>query len=120
MNKRTLVLGASTKPDRYSNRAIQLLRSFHHDVIAVGSDTGRVGDVEIQQTFPMNEAINTLTLYINPTIQKTYYDKILKLKPQRIIFNPGTENNELKQLAEQNGIETEEACTLVLLNTGQY
>jgi predicted CoA-binding protein len=120
MNKKTLVLGASTKPDRYSNRAIKLLRSFHHDVVAVGNDAGTVADVEIQQSFPESGAINTLSLYVNPGIQKTYYQSILKLKPERIIFNPGTENVELKKLAEQNGIETEEACTLVLLNTGQY
>ena len=120
MSKRTLVLGASTNTERYSNKAIQLLRSFKHDVIAVGNSAGTVADVHIQTAFPENEPINTLTLYINPSIQKNYYSSILKLHPSRIIFNPGTENPELKKLAEENGIATEDACTLVLLNTGQY
>lgn len=120
MNKKTLVLGASTNEERYSNRAVKLLRSHQHDVVAVGNSKGQISDVQIQSEFPAEGHFNTLTLYVNPTIQKGYYDKILKLKPERIIFNPGTENQELKDLAEKNNIATEEACTLVLLNTGQY
>ena len=117
---KTLVLGASTDPSRYANKAIQLLRAHHHEVIAVGKDEGHVADVNIIHEFPVNEKVDTLTLYLNPERQKLYYNKILNLKPRRIIFNPGTENNELSQLAAQNGIATEDACTLVLLNTGQY
>lgn len=117
---KTLVLGASAHPYRYSYKAIQLLRANGHEVIAVGLNAGEVADVKITPTFPLNEKFDTLTMYINPLHQKEYYDAILKTKPRRIIFNPGTENEELKQLAERNGIKTEEACTLVLLNTGQY
>jgi hypothetical protein len=120
MKKTTLVLGASTHIDRYSNRAIKLLRRHEHPVVAVGRDTGSVADVTIESDFPQPGTVDTLTLYVNPSIQKNYYDKILDLKPNRIIFNPGTENRELEELAKENGIATEEACTLVLLNTGQY
>jgi predicted CoA-binding protein len=120
MNKKTIVLGASEKPDRYSNKAVRLLRSFQHDVLAVGAAVGQVEDVRIETKFPIGERVHTLTMYLNPTLQKQYYDSILSLKPLRIIFNPGTENEELKRLAENAGIKTENACTLVLLNTGQY
>jgi len=116
----TLVLGASTNPGRYSNRAIRLLRAHNHPVIAVGLDEGQIADVTITQQFPANTAIDTVTMYLNPERQHQYYDSILKLAPRRIIFNPGTENAELEKLAEQKSILTEEACTLVLLNTGQY
>ena len=117
---KTLVLGASINPSRYSNRAIRLLRVHNHEVLAVGRDEGKVIDVVLQKSFPENEKIDTVTLYLNPLHQKDYYQKIIDLKPRRIIFNPGAENEELKNLAEQNGIETEDACTLVLLNTNQY
>lgn len=120
MNKLTLVLGASTKEDRYSNKAIKLLRKHLHDVIAVGRDIGKVADIDIQSNFPENVKVDTLTMYINPEIQKLYYKDILRIKPKRIIFNPGSENIELKSLAKKNGIATEDACTLVLLNTGQF
>ncbi|MDB5282860.1 MAG: CoA-binding protein [Bacteroidota bacterium] len=116
---KTLVLGASTNPSRYSNRAINLLRAHKHEVVAVGLDEGKVGDVKILHDFP-NEEIDTVTMYLNPERQHGYYDKIINAKPRRIIFNPGAENPELEKLAAQNNILTEEACTLVLLNTGQY
>lgn len=116
----TLVLGASIHTDRYSNRAIKLLRAHNHKVIGVGRESGKVIDVEIQTDFPVNESVDTVTLYLNPYHQKEYYQKIVDLKPRRIIFNPGAENPELKILAEKSGIQTEEACTLVLLNTAQY
>ncbi|MBP6731987.1 MAG: CoA-binding protein, partial [Chitinophagales bacterium] len=74
----------------------------------------------VKPAFPENEQIDTVTMYLNPLHQQQYYDKIIAAKPRRIIFNPGAENDELAQLAEKNGIKTEEACTLVLLNTGQY
>ncbi len=117
---KTLVLGASTHSYRYSFKAVNLLRAHKHEVLAVGRDLGTVGDVEIKSAFPENEEIDTVTMYLNPVHQKQYYDKIIAAKPRRIIFNPGAENDELAQLAEKNGIKTEEACTLVLLNTGQY
>ena len=117
---KTLVLGASTNTSRYSNKAIKLLRAYNHEVVAVGLDEGFAGDVDIIHDFPAGEKIDTITLYLNPRRQESYYQKILDLKPRRIIFNPGAENRELEKLAEENGIKTEEACTLVLLNTGQY
>ena len=116
----TLVLGASLNPERYSNRAIKLLRRYRHEVIAVGLDEGKVDGVEIVHDLPKDEKIDTVTVYLNPERQKAYYERILKAKPRRIIFNPGAENAELESLAEQNGIMTEEACTLVMLNAGQY
>ena len=116
---KTLVLGASLNPSRYSNRAIKLLRAYKHEVVAVGLDEGKVDDVQINHGFP-NEPIDTVTMYLNPIHQKEYYDQIINAKPRRIIFNPGAENAELEQLAAKNNILTEEACTLVLLNTGQY
>ena len=117
---KTLVLGGSTNANRYSFKAINLLRAYKHEVLAVGRDLGQVGDVEVKPAFPENEQIDTVTMYLNPLHQQQYYDKIIAAKPRRIIFNPGAENAELAQLAEKNGIKTEEACTLVLLNTGQY
>jgi predicted CoA-binding protein len=117
---KTLVLGGSTHPYRYSFQAINLLRRYKHEVLAVGRDLGMVGDVEVKPSFPTNEKIDTITMYLNPTHQKQYYEPIIAAKPRRIIFNPGAENDELAALAQKNGIKTEEACTLVLLNTGQY
>jgi predicted CoA-binding protein len=116
---KTLVLGATTNYARYSNKAVRLLRQHGHEVVAVGTDNGKIEDVNIQHEFP-HQPVDTLTMYLNPVKQQMYYDKILALKPRRIIFNPGAENDELEKLAEKNGIITEEACTLVLLNTGQY
>ena len=96
-----------------------MLRAHGHEVLAAGTDEGAIGDVTIAHQFP-TEPVDTVTMYLNPLKQQIYYDKILALKPRRIIFNPGAENDELKELAEKNGIMTEEACTLVLLSTGQY
>ncbi len=118
--KKTLVIGASLNPSRYSHRAIENLRKHGHEVIAVGRDSGRVADVDLQKDLPRDLGIDTVTLYLNPERQKEYYDAILKLQPQRIIFNPGTENPEFEAMAEAKGIATEEACTLVLLSTHQY
>jgi predicted CoA-binding protein len=118
--KRTLVLGASVNPQRYSYLAVKKLIANQHPVIALGNRKGMIGDIEIEtEKLPFTD-IDTVTLYLNPTRQKEYYDYILSLHPRRIIFNPGTENGELEGLAEQQGIDTKEACTLVLLSTGQY
>lgn len=119
-NKKTLVIGASENPSRYSNRAIHMLRSTGNDVVAIGSRPGTVLDVEYGSAMTHFEDIDTVTLYLNPDNQKPYYDYILGLKPKRIVFNPGTENAELEQLAVENGILPQEACTLVMLSTGQY
>ena len=117
---KTLVLGASPNPERYSFKAVSLLRFYGHEVVAVGNREGEVAGVHIQKSIPAIEDLHTVTLYLNPTLQKQYYDSILALAPKRIIFNPGTENPELESLANDKNIETEEACTLVLLRTGGY
>jgi predicted CoA-binding protein len=117
---KTLVIGASTNPDRYSFKAIALLREYKHEVLALGKELGKVVDISFIQDFPKGEKIDTITLYINPKIQPDYYQEIIEAQPRRIIFNPGTENPELVRLANANNILTEDACTLVLLNTNQY
>jgi len=119
-NKKTLVLGASENPSRYSYLAINSLRKHEHPVAAIGRKKGRVLDVDITTEKTPLETVDTITLYLNPAHQKEYYDYILSLHPKRIIFNPGAENDELYNLAQKNGIQPLEACTLVLLSTGQY
>lgn len=118
--KKTLVLGASTNPSRYSYLAIKRLSDHNHPIVAVGLKEGKVGNVEIVTGRPEEEEIDTVTLYLNPNNQKTYYDYILSLHPKRIIFNPGTENEELQEMARKNGIKPVEACTLVLLSINEY
>lgn len=117
---KTLVIGASSKPDRFSNMAIRALRENNHEVIGLAKREGMVSDVHIQTEFPKDDNIHTVTLYIGAKHQAEYYKSILELKPERVIFNPGTENFELAEMLEINGIETIEGCTLVMLGTGRY
>ena len=119
-NKNTLILGASDNPSRYSYLAINALQSKGHHITAIGKRKGKVGIIEIETEKKEIEDLDTVTLYLNPDNQKQYYDYILSLHPKRIIFNPGAENQELMSLADKEGIQTQEACTLVLLSTGQY
>jgi predicted CoA-binding protein len=118
--KKTVVLGASANPARYSNLAIQRLRQLGHPVVAVGRRAGMVGDVPVTTDKNSSEEVDTVTLYLNERHQKEYYDYIMSLNPKRIIFNPGAENDELENLARKNNIQPMHACTLVLLSTGQY
>jgi predicted CoA-binding protein len=118
--KPTLVIGASENPERYSYRAIQDLQKHHHPVWAIGTRQGKVGTTPIETTQIACPSIDTITLYLSSERQKPYYDYILALQPKRLIFNPGTENEALADLAKQAGINPIEACTLVLLHTGQY
>ncbi|MGZ8557154.1 MAG: CoA-binding protein [Chitinophagaceae bacterium] len=118
--KKTLVLGASDNPARYSYVAIQQLRKHGHPVIGIGRKNTKVADVYIDKEKLPATDIDTVTLYLNPAHQQEYYDYILSLKPKRIIFNPGSENDKLVELAKEKNIKTMEACTLVLLSTGQY
>ena len=118
--KKTLVLGASDNPARYSYIAINRLRQKGHPVVAIGRREGTVADVALIKDKIAVDDIDTVTLYLNHDHQQEYQDYILSLKPRRIIFNPGAENDELEKKAKQQGIETMEACTLVLLSTGQY
>lgn len=118
--KKTLVLGASDNPSRYSYLAVHRLRRHGHPVVAIGKKPGMVSDVPIEKEKKEWQDVDTVTLYLNPTHQQQYYDYIVSLKPRRIIFNPGAENDELSDLAIKNGITPMEACTLVLLSTNQY
>lgn len=118
--KKTLVLGASLNPERYSYLAINRLVNHGHEVEAIGSKKGEVAGVEISVEKKDFENIDTITLYLNSKRQGEYYDYILSLNPKRVIFNPGTENPELYKILEKNNIEYEVACTLVLLGTNQY
>ena len=119
-SKKTRVLGASDNPSRYSYLAINRLRSHGHPVVAIGKKNAMVADVPIEKEKKDWKDVDTITLYLNPTHQQQYYDYILSLKPKRVIFNPGAENDELAELAIKNGITPIEACTLVLLSTNQY
>jgi predicted CoA-binding protein len=118
--KKTLVIGASDNPQRYSYLAIQRLLNYNHPVVAVGNKQTQVNEVKIEKEKIHFDGIDTVTLYLNPKNQQEYYDYILSLKPKRVVFNPGTENPELYSILEQNNISYEVACTLVLLATGQY
>jgi hypothetical protein len=120
MHKKTLVLGASLKADRYSNFAIHKLVNYDHEVVAVGLKKGEVAGIKIKTDINDVDNIDTITLYLNPTRQQPYYDDIIQLNPRRVIFNPGTENPELYQKLKAANIEIEIACTLVLLSTNQY
>jgi predicted CoA-binding protein len=120
MPKNTVVLGASENPERYSFLATQKLVAHQHPVTAIGIKAGKIGATPIITEHLHIENIDTVTLYLSPANQKAYYDYIISLHPKRIIFNPGTENDELANLAVTNGIQPIEACTLVMLSTGQY
>ena len=120
MPLKTLVLGASLKPDRYAFKAVNMLKKYGHPVVAVGARESRIGDTEILTGFPQFKDIDTVTLYIGPQNLVTFYDYILELNPRRLIFNPGTYNIDLSNLAKERGIEIIETCTLVLLSSGQF
>ena len=117
---KVLVLGASTKPERMSFRVIELLNKAGHEVLAIGRNKGLIGEIPIESEIVNQTDVNTVTLYINPKIQPSYYEDIIALRPKRVIFNPGTENHEFCQLLRKNHIICEYACTLVLLTTGQF
>lgn len=118
--RKTLVIGASENPQRYSYKAINSLVRHGHPVVAIGLREGEVAGVPIHKGMPVFDAIHTVTLYVNPTNQIPYQAYILDLKPERVIFNPGTENPEFMQQLAQAGIEVDPACTLVLLASNQY
>lgn len=118
--KKTLVMGASTDPGRYAYKAIKMLQRYGHPVVAIGKKEDNLDGIKIEKEHvPFND-VDTITLYLNPMNQRQYYDYIVGLNPERVIFNPGTENPELYTLLRENGIEVEVACTLVMLSTSQY
>lgn len=116
----SLVIGASENPQRYSNMAIRMLRSYGHPVLAVGLKEGWVEDVKIEKAGPNLPKAETVTLYVGPQNQPVFQSMIEEMKPKRVIFNPGTENPEWEKKLNKLGIQTEEACTLVMLKSGQY
>ena len=118
--KKTLIIGASDNPARYSYLAINKLMANGHPVVAVGRKKGVVAGIHIETGSPYVDDIDTIGLYISPEVQVSYYDYILSLHPKRIIFNPGTENPAFQELAARQGIQGLQACMLVLLSTNQY
>ncbi|MBN1987970.1 MAG: CoA-binding protein [Bacteroidales bacterium] len=116
----TLVIGASTNPRRFSHMAINKLIEHGHEVVALGSSKGFVGSVKIETDKLPFKNIHTITLYLNPERQMEYYGYLLSLHPKRIVFNPGTENQELFKLAKEAGIEVVFDCTLVMLMNNRY
>jgi hypothetical protein len=118
--KKTVVLGASENPSRYSFLAVKKLQSYNHPVVAIGKKKGQIGEVPIVTDHLPVQSVHTVTLYLNPNNQREYYDYILSLNPNRIIFNPGTENLDLMRRSKENGIECVEGCTLVMLSIGMY
>ena len=120
LKKTTVVLGASPKPDRYSNIAVRRLVAAGHPVIAVGHHTGVIGDQNTLTEVPEGRSVDTVTLYLNAHNQKSWADRILALRPKRIIFNPGAEDPVLAEHAAAQGIEVVEGCTLVMLSAGTY
>lgn len=117
---KTLVVGASEKPERYANMAVRMLREHGHEVVAIGLREGSIGDVAIQTGKPQLEGIDTVTLYVGPQRQEPFMDYVAGLKPRRVIFNPGTENQVFQAKLSEAGIEPVEACTLVMLRTSQW
>lgn len=121
MTKKTLVIGASTSPAKYAFLAANQLLRHGNEIVLFGIEDGSIAGNPIRKDFPgPDENIDTVTLYISPKRQPQYYDALVRLKPKRIIFNPGTENPDLYKICRENGIEVEVACTLVMLSTGQY
>lgn len=117
---KTLVIGGSTNSERYSYKAIHQLVGKGHEVVSIGLKEGNVAGIQIEKGQPFFENIDTVTLYVGPANQSIFYDYILSLNPRRVIFNPGTENQELFEILKEKNIQTELACTLVLLATNSY
>ncbi len=117
---KTLVIGASPKPSRYAYKAVKQLRANDIEVVAIGKRETTIEDVEVVKEKPQFDDVHTVTLYLGAKNQEEYLNYIISLKPKRIIFNPGTYNSKLKEMAEHEGIETLEDCTLIMLSSGDY
>ncbi|MEX2231831.1 MAG: CoA-binding protein [Cyclobacteriaceae bacterium] len=120
--KKTVIIGATTNPGRYAYLAARMLTEYNHEIVPVGIKQGEVFGRAILNIFekPAIKDVHTVTMYIGPQRQPEHYDFILGLKPKRIIFNPGAENDELINRAKEQGVQTLEACTLVMLRSLQY
>jgi uncharacterized protein len=117
---KTVVVGATDNPERFAFLAVEKLKKYGHEVIPVGIKKGSISGTEIHAELVPVKDVDTVTLYVGPKNQPYWYEYIISLKPRRLIFNPGTENAELEKMAKANGIETLEACTLVMLSIGNY
>jgi hypothetical protein len=122
MNKKTVIIGATTNPSRYAYLAAGMLTEYKHEIVPIGLKKGELYGKQILliNERPLINDVDTVTLYIGPQHQPEHYDYILSLKPKRVIFNPGTENEEFEKLLATAGTETLEACTLVMLRSHQY
>jgi predicted CoA-binding protein len=120
--KKTVIIGATPNPSRYAYLAAEMLTDYKHEIVPLGIKKGYISGKEILdiRKKPVIDNVDTVTLYIGPHRQPEWYDYILSMKPKRIIFNPGTENDEFEQMAEDKGVEALEACTLVMLRSLQY
>ncbi|MEQ8623980.1 MAG: CoA-binding protein [Vicingaceae bacterium] len=119
-SKKTVVIGATTNPSRYAYIAANRLVEHGHDIVPIGIKKGKVAGKNILNDKPSIEGVDTVTLYVGPTNQEEYYDYVVKLKPNRVVFNPGTENQEFEKLLENENIEVIQACTLVMLSANTY
>ncbi|MEK9613801.1 MAG: CoA-binding protein [Flavobacteriaceae bacterium] len=117
---KTLVLGASTNPQRYSHQAVVLLKKNNIQTVPMGVKSGTIEGLEIIPAFTPLDEIHTVSLYLSPFRQNAYFDYIIELNPKRVVFNPGTENPVFTQKLNLENIPWENACTLVLLSTNQY
>jgi predicted CoA-binding protein len=120
MSKKTVVIGATSNPDRYGYKATRALQNKQHEAIPVGIKEGEINGVKILLGKPEIKDVDTVTLYVGPRHQAEWFDYVIGLHPKRVIFNPGTENLEFENLLNKNNIEAIEACTLVMLSIGNY
>ncbi len=118
--KKTIVIGASENTSRYSNMAVKKLIEYGYEVVPLGIKNGKIGNLEIITNKPKLVDIDTITLYVGEKKQVEWIDYILTINPKRLIFNPGTENKEFIKIAKDKGIEVKQACTLVMLDFGQF
>lgn len=117
---KTLVIGASVNPDRYSHKVVLKLLESDIKVVPMGINRGNIGGLVIVRPFEDQKNIHTVSIYITPVVQKKYYKYIINLEPKRVLFNPGTENPTFSHILENHNIYWENSCNLVLLSTNQY
>lgn len=119
-HRKTLVIGASTNPERYSYLAVKKLLKYEFPVCAVGLREGEIDGVKIEPPETPFEHIHTVTMYVGAKNQRPYYDYIINLNPKRVIFNPGTQNVEFEKILRDHGVHVTHACTLIMLSNQLY
>lgn len=119
--ERVVIVGASNNPERYSHRALLLLRKHGHEVVPVHPKLAEIEGIPVVSDLGgVSGPVDTVTMYVGAAISTGMQDQLIALKPTRVIFNPGAENAVLAAALQKAGIACEEACTLVLLNVGQF